>query len=368
MIDIQQILTCLNKNQIRATYGAVGKVMGIPAIGVGRHLGELRAEASWIVSASSGKPSGYDQSDYHEALFSKQEIIKDGHELLELLGDRIQDTHVQPKPSTRTSATPLKSRQSPISRVISHNSTETGYRVAGIDLAWSTEKNGSGIAIGLLSDKQVILEELHCGVIGLNNVTDILDHTQKLQGVAVDAPLIIENKKGARPCEEALNEVYRARWAGCYPSNQSLFPDASSVKLSKWLESRRMPHLGAGNESGWQIECYPHPAIIELFGLKKRHKYKKGTLEEKQQGQIELAHYIQSLGSSSTLSLRIPDAFSAFLDSGHIQKLSGQGLKHNEDALDALICLYIAGLYAIGKEMVIFGDSEEGYIVVPAYC
>ena len=66
-----------------------------------------------------------------------------------------------------------------------------------------------------------------------------------------------------------------------------------------------------------------------------------------------------------TLSLQIPDAFSTFLDSEHIQGLSGQGLKHNEDALDALICLYIAGLYAIGKEMMVFGDDEEGYIVVP---
>jgi hypothetical protein len=60
MVDIEQILACLNRDQIRATYGAVGEVMGIPAIGVGRHLGESRAEASWIVSASSGKPSGYD--------------------------------------------------------------------------------------------------------------------------------------------------------------------------------------------------------------------------------------------------------------------------------------------------------------------
>lgn len=250
---------------------------------------------------------------------------------------------------------------------IIRNSTKTDYRVAGIDLAWNSEKNGSGIAIGLLSDQQITLEELHCGVIGLGNVTGLLDDTHDLRGAAVDAPLIIENSQGARPCEQALNKVYRARWAGCHPSNQSLFPDASSVKLSKWLQTRGMQHLGLGNESGWQIECYPHPALIELFGLEKRHQYKKGTPQEKRQGQIELAQYIQSLCSSSTLSLQIPDAFSAFLDSRHIQQLSGQGLKHNEDALDALICLYIAGLYAMGKEMVVFGDSAKGYIVVPGY-
>ena len=126
-----------------------------------------------------------------------------------------------------------------------------------------------------------------------------------------------------------------------------------------------MPHLGSGDKSGWQIECYPHPAIIELFGLEKRHKYKKGTLKEKKQGQIELAQYIQSLCASPTLSLNIPKAFSAFLDSKYIQGLLGQGLKNNEDALDAIICLYIAGLYATGQDMVVFGDIQEGYIVVP---
>ncbi|RLA45635.1 MAG: hypothetical protein DRR42_19160 [Gammaproteobacteria bacterium] len=339
--------------------------MGIPAIGVGRHLGESRAEASWIVSASSGKPSGYDQSNYHEALFSRHEILRNGPDLRKLLDGNIQETPAQSKPPAPALPTRLKSSPLPTSIGITHNSINTDYRIAGIDLAWISEKNGSGIAIGLLSDKQITLEELHCGVIGLGNVTDLLDRTHNLRGVAVDAPLIIENRKGARPCEEALNKVYRAKWAGCYPSNQTLYPEASSVKLSKWLDIQGMPHLALGNESGWQIECYPHPALIELFGLEKRHKYKKGTSIEKRQGQIQLAEYIQSLCSSSTLSLKIPDAFTAFLNSEHIQGLSGQGLKHNEDALDAIICLYIAGLYAIGKEMAVFGDSEKGYIVVP---
>jgi hypothetical protein len=222
MVDIQQILACLNSDQIRATYGAVGEVMGIPAIGVGRHLDESRAEASWVVSASSGKPSGYDQSNYHKALFSKHEIIRNGSELRKLLGGRVQEIPAQPKLSATTVSTRSKSSPFPASNVVTHSPTNTDYRIAGIDLAWISEKNGSGIAIGLLSDKLITLEELHCGVIGLDNVTGRLDRSHNIRGVAVDAPLIIENRIGARPCEEALNKVYRARWAGCYPSNQSI--------------------------------------------------------------------------------------------------------------------------------------------------
>ncbi len=45
--------------------------------------------------------------------------------------------------------------------------------------------------------------------------------------------------------------------------------------------------------------------------------------------------------------------------------MSGQALKSNEDALDAIICLYIAGLYAIGFQGQVFGDKSSGYIWVP---
>ena len=37
----------------------------------------------------------------------------------------------------------------------------------------------------------------------------------------------------------------------------------------------------------------------------------------------------------------------------------------NEDYLDSLICLYIAGLYAVGHPGELFGDTVSGYIWVP---
>ena len=226
-----------------------------------------------------------------------------------------------------------------------------------------SEKNGSGIAIGTLSPARVEVTQIYCGIVGLDNIKRVLEDCNELRGVAVDAPLIIENRDGARPCENALSKVYRSKWAGCHPSNKSRFPNASSVKLSKWLEAKGLDHLGSG--PGWQIEVYPHPAIIELFGLPARLKYKKGSLEEKREGQVELAGHIRTLDRTSTLSLIVPDSLSPFLDPGHIRTLSGLDLKHNEDALDALICLYVAGLYSSGHEMMVFGDTRTGYIVVP---
>lgn len=117
----------------------------------------------------------------------------------------------------------------------------------------------------------------------------------------------------------------------------------------------------------WQIECYPHPAIIEIFGLTERLKYKKGIVADRRAGQKKLAALLRELnGSSSTLRLTISGEDNRIFDESNIETLSGQALKSNEDALDSVLCLYIAGLYAIEYSGQVFGDSSSGYIWVPS--
>ena len=84
-------------------------------------------------------------------------------------------------------------------------------RLAGIDLAWISEKNGSGIAIGEIAGNRLILESIETNVIGLNSIISIKESVNNLTGVAIDAPLIIKNPTGNRPCEEALNRKYSSR-------------------------------------------------------------------------------------------------------------------------------------------------------------
>jgi predicted RNase H-like nuclease len=360
--DIQPILDYLNRHQVRATYSAVGKVIGVPAIGVARYLGSPRPEASWIVSAATGSPSGYKPSERHSALYDQPQVIRSGKELIDLLGG------IPPQSIESSNPSPPRKvvrKKEPVTTIVRLPTASQNVQLAGIDLAWMSDKNGSGIAIGYITEIGLTLQQLHCGVIGLDNVKSIIESARKLRGVAVDAPLIIENQEGNRPCEQSLNTVYSAKWAGCYPSNLSRFPDAFSVNLARWMQSNGFQHLGGKDNSPWQIECYPHPAIIELFGLSRRLKYKKGTLKEKQLGQAELADYISTLKGNQNLPIIIPDEFSSFFDTDTIGRLSGLALKHNEDALDSVICLYIAGLYAIGKEMTVFGNTKTGYIVVP---
>lgn len=333
MANIDDILHALNKNKIRATYGAIGQALGVPAIAVGRILGSKRPEASWVVSASTGQPSGYSANEIHTDLLAKDKVIKTGSELQSML-------------ETRT--------------------TETS-RLIGLDLAWNCEKNGSGLATGRIDGNAIVLEDVQSGIRGLKFIRDAVISTSGVTGIAIDAPLIIKNATGGRHCEKELSDKYRRYSAGAYPSNLGM-KWKSGLALAESLEDNGFVHLG--NKDGkWQIECYPHPAMIEIFGLNERLKYKRKknmSTQDARDGQTKLANLIRGLENHQKLPLVIEEKAQSFLDDNRISTLQPSALKHNEDGLDAIICLYIAAVYSTGSNYQCFGDSETGYIIVPS--
>ena len=235
--------------------------------------------------------------------------------------------------------------------------------LAGIDLAWACTKNPTAIAIGTYDGDILQVTDVHASVLPVDDILNKLLDIKGLTGVAIDASLIIPNVTGQRACERELSAHYGKMGASCHSSNLTLYPDAASVELSRKLEEHDFKHL---DTEKWQIECYPHPAIIEIFGLPERLKYKKGRVAEKKAGQKQLASLIASLSNSPILPLRLNTDVREIIDPAHIDALRGKALKSNEDMLDAIICLYVAGLYAIGAKHRVFGDTAKGYIWVPA--
>jgi alkylated DNA nucleotide flippase Atl1 len=71
----------LQAGTVRATYGAVAGLLGVPPVGVGAMLGEKRHLASWVVSKSTGLPTGYLPTECHPMLTSKAHIIETVSEL-----------------------------------------------------------------------------------------------------------------------------------------------------------------------------------------------------------------------------------------------------------------------------------------------
>jgi hypothetical protein len=79
---LQKIVNFLGRECTRATYGAVGEALNVPERAVASMLGPRRHEASWIVSAETGEPTGYEAQEMHPAFHEKAEIITTGLELL----------------------------------------------------------------------------------------------------------------------------------------------------------------------------------------------------------------------------------------------------------------------------------------------
>ena len=86
-MTVDQILECLEGKRIRATYGAVGAVIGRSARSVGVALGSRRRRASWVVRARDGEPTGYDHHQKHPDIYRTRHIIKTGDELRHLCAE-----------------------------------------------------------------------------------------------------------------------------------------------------------------------------------------------------------------------------------------------------------------------------------------
>jgi predicted RNase H-like nuclease len=237
----------------------------------------------------------------------------------------------------------------------------------GIDLAWS-EKKGSGVAV--LEGGQQGAQLIDACLISSTEVRAYIRcHTRESTVVAIDAPLIIQNQTGQRPCESLVSKRYANRHAGAYSTNLSLHPDSAGVRLAKDLEEElafnHAPVVSQRRNSHIMIEVYPHPAIVELFQLPSILKYKKGKAAEKRRGQQELQRRIGEL-SSFTPPLKVTPKPSDCL-AIDTNLLRGAALKANEDKLDAVICAYIAYYYWFwGSDRTqLFGDVKDGYIIVP---
>jgi len=76
--------------------------------------------------------------------------------------------------------------------------------------------------------------------------------------------------------------------------------------------------------------------------------------------QMTCPHFLYHILSLRFGTIDIPNLNDDYNDS-----LKGLELKSNEDALDSMLCLYIAGLHQIGVKSTVFGKVDTGYIWVP---
>lgn len=170
----------------------------------------------------------------------------------------------------------------------------------------------SGFALGSLRNNNLHVFHLVSEVLTNDELINALNANQ-VTGIAIDAPLIINNQSGKRECERQVGQIYGARGASCHTANLTLFPTATSVMLSEQLQEQNYQHI-TGQQ--WQIECYPHPAIIELFNLEYRLAYKKGLIAARKAGQKALASHLSQLSKILPFNLHFSDLLEQLRISG----------------------------------------------------
>jgi predicted RNase H-like nuclease len=233
----------------------------------------------------------------------------------------------------------------------------------GIDFGWKSQP--SGLCCLELHDGQLQLLDLD----RKDSIADILnwiDQTVKPEEsaiIAVDAPTLIPNATGSRLPDQLSHKYFGKYHAGCYPANQNLPFSDRTISFGLELESRGFAHaptIEAKKPGRYQIEVFPHPAIVNLFSLERILKYKKGRLRERRLELIKLYHYILTVLPTLQPALVSPSLPNDI-------PYTGAGLKDIEDQLDSLICAYVAAYWWFWGEQrnLVLGDISTGYIVIP---
>ncbi len=242
-------------------------------------------------------------------------------------------------------------------------------KFVGLDLAWSTRNLSGAVVLGWDGRGAWVEAEAWLGP-----DEEIVAFVEQRVGpspalVAVDAPLVVPNVQGSRPCDRELSRHYRAQRAGAYPANREKFGGRvrgeELVRQLARLGFALSPRVGRQEAVRQVVEVYPHPATIELFGLPRILPYKARpdrSYEQRWAALRQLREHLAQLAQAEPSLearrwLRKHDPFG----------LRGRRLKRVEDLFDALLCAYI-GLhmwYWGPRGYRLFGDAEHGHILVP---
>jgi predicted RNase H-like nuclease len=243
---------------------------------------------------------------------------------------------------------------------------------AGLDLAWHGSAKPSGLAVMEGGVRGVALREMRGGI-GTDD--DILHRLNSLPStdvvLAIDAPLIIQNATGQRPCETQIGRLYGHANASAHTCNLRLFPAARSVNLAMRLEKWGWVHNVTSTQDEqrpgkWFFEVYPHPAHVVLFDLLTIIRYKKGRLSERRKGLAAFRRTIAEKLSLATPPL-LPSPELSRMGAIDLDAMSGVELKSFEDSVDAVLCAYLAAYFwAWGSQRnALIGSMNTGYMVVP---
>ncbi|MEH2377409.1 MAG: DUF429 domain-containing protein [Nostoc sp.] len=244
----------------------------------------------------------------------------------------------------------------------------------GIDLGWRSQPSGLCCLEWIDGQLQLVDLDRKEAIADILTWIDLRVQPDEPAIIGVDAPTLIPNASGSRLADKLSHKYFGKYHAGCYPANKNLPFADRTINFGLELESRGFAHaptIEPQKLGRYQIEVFPHPAIVNLFNLERILKYKKGRLNERRLELIKLQNYLLDLLPSFSPPLRL----SCLCGSFPLEiPTTGAALKATEDKLDSLICAYVAAHWWYWGEQrnLVLGDVSDGrscgttgYIIIP---
>jgi predicted RNase H-like nuclease len=247
--------------------------------------------------------------------------------------------------------------------------------VLGIDAAWtSTQPSGVALVVGRPKGWQLFaVASSYQGFQALAGTTKLPPVglacqliaaakalcCRSVDLVAIDIPLARSPICARRVSDDAVSKKYGGRWCSTHSPNASR-PGRISDDLRQGFERAGYPLQTGMVEPPGLIEVYPHPALVELAGAAKRLPYKaakvsrywpSAALPERRaclyRTWNEIVALLQNEIAGVTAKLPQPD-----------MNAKGVEVKAYEDALDAVICAWVAVCALEGRARA-FGDDQS---------
>ena len=234
-------------------------------------------------------------------------------------------------------------------------------RFIGLDLAWRESRPGrvaneTGVAVVDSAGRVVDagwtrgLEET------VNRVVTAAGPSALL---FVDAPLVVDNPGGQRPCETQVGQRY-GRWKVSANTTNLRSARQAGVMLRRLLEERGWRysdgHSGPPVDGRWCCECYPYTTLVGAAELgydleRPRYKRKPRSMPVAQWRPIRQAACDDLIQRLTRLTQADPPLR---LDSNPVTRqlvvepspLNHTAYKHREDLIDALLCAWTAALWS----------------------
>lgn len=177
--------------------------------------------------------------------------------------------------------------------------------------------------------------------------------------IAVDMPLSRATITGRRTSDDAVSRAYGGRKCGTHTPSIAR-PGPISDRFRESFEVAGFPLQTIAILGPGVIEVYPHPALVELAGASERLTYKVAKsraywpslspLERRGRLHMEWSRII------GLLDRELQGVSSAF--DGFERRTSGSEMKATEDALDAVVCAWVA-ICALNGRATPYGDQDS---------